>query len=204
VMGSSWLWNVNKSEKEAKRILADPEEKRFVHYAALLLSRHPGLPKEIFTEYLSKENFCRRWLEIKRKMRKDHWNDQRIPFWNEIYKRLILEFKKKGVVFPRPKKEILKNQSWVKTAENFRSRRRAQKMTQAELARKMGVKQQFVAKIESGTQNLSTRTLEKIEKALSVSPYKYVAEEKRSSASIITEPVTTWFSEDPGRRTESK
>ena len=88
-MESSWLWHVKKTEKEVKRILADPEDKRFVHYAALLLSRQRGLPKEIFKEYLSKENFCRRWLEIKRKMRKDQWNDERIPFWEEIFQRLV-------------------------------------------------------------------------------------------------------------------
>ena len=202
-MGSSWLWNVNKTEAEAKRILADPEEKRFVHYAALLLSRHRGLPKEIFSGYLSKEHFCRRWLEIKRKMRKDDWNDQRIPFWDGIYKRLIVDFKKKGIVFRSPKKEALKNPGLEKMAADIRSRRKAAQLTQTELAKKMGVKQQFIAKIESGTQNLSAGTLQKIEKALGTSP-QYKADETQAHVFRVTEPVTTWFTPDPGMKTRSR
>ena len=203
-MGSSWLWNVNKTEAEAKRILADPEEKRFVHYAALLLSRHRGLPKEIFSGYLSKEHFCRRWLEIKRKMRKDDWNDQRIPFWDGIYKRLIVDFKKKGIVFRSPKKEALKNPGLEKMAADIRSRRKAAQLTQTELAKKMGVKQQFIAKIESGTQNLSAGTLQKIEKALGAKPAGYYFTEEPFRKGRVTEPVTTWFTVDPGAKTESK
>jgi DNA-binding XRE family transcriptional regulator len=199
-MGSSWLWNVNKTEEEAKAILKDPEEKRFVHYAALLLSRHRGLPKEIFKEYLSKENFCRRWLEIKRKMRKDNWNDQRIPFWDEIYKRLIADFKKKGIEFRSPKKELPKNPGWQRLALDIRNRRRAQKITQAEFAEKMGVTQQFISKIEGGTQNLSVSTIEKIESVLGrVRSFgAYQAVERHFSSCSISEPGTTWIPSDPG------
>jgi DNA-binding XRE family transcriptional regulator len=203
-MKSSWLWNVNKTEEEAKLILADPENERFVYYANLLLSRRRDLPREIFKEYLSKENFCRHWLKIKRWMRKDDWNNERILFWDGVYQFLIRDFKKKGIAFPREKKNVLKKPVWERTAKDIRARRRAQKMTQVELARKLGVKQQFISKIESGTQNLSLRTLERIEKALGASRQEYAIGELRPSSGIISEPVTTWITLDPGLRTESK
>ena len=203
-MASSWLWNINKTEAEVKRILANPEEKSFVHYAALLFSRHSGLPKEIFKEYVRKEDFCRNWQAIKRRMRKDKWNDERIPFWDEVYKFLIRDFKKKGVVFPIEKKQVARNPVWEKAAEAIKIRRRAKKMTQVELAKKLGVKQQFISKIESGTQNLSLQTLEKIKKVLGDFSYEYAITERRPSGGMIAEPVTTWLSPDPGIRTESK
>ncbi|HOW88474.1 MAG TPA: helix-turn-helix transcriptional regulator [Candidatus Omnitrophota bacterium] len=202
-MKKPWLWNINKTEAEIKRILADPEDKAFVHYAALLFSRHTGLPKEIFGTYIRKEDFCRHWPAIKRRMRKDKWNDERIPFWDGAHDFLVREFKKKGIEFRRPKKEALKNPAWERLALDLRNRRRARKITQAELAKKMGVTQQFIAKVESGTQNLSTSTIEKIEKALATKPAGYSVEEPFREGRI-TEPVTTWFVEEPGRKTESK
>ncbi|HOW58979.1 MAG TPA: helix-turn-helix transcriptional regulator [Candidatus Omnitrophota bacterium] len=195
---SSWLWNINKTEAEVKRILANPEEKAFIHYAALLLSRHSGLPKEVFKDYLRKEDFCRYWQAIKRRMRKDQWNDERIPFWDGIYKFLLREFKKKGVTFPKETKELARNPVWEKTAAIIRTWRLARKMTQAELARKLGVKQQFISKIESGTQNLSLATLAKIENALGMRAKEY-AIESPSTASFwvrdasISKPGTTWL-----------
>ncbi|MFH1801203.1 MAG: helix-turn-helix transcriptional regulator [Candidatus Omnitrophota bacterium] len=203
-MKRSWLWNINKTEDEIKRILKDPQEKSFVHYASLLLSRHSGLPKEIFQDFLSKENFCRHWFEIKRKMRKDKWNDERIPFWDEVYKYLIREFKKKNVVFSRQGKQVQKKPAWEKMAGDIRAWRRAQKMTQAEFAKKMGVKQQFISKIESGTRNLSTRTLEKIRKAAGISLPGPAPEKRDISDRPVSETHEMWHPLDPGIRTTSQ
>jgi DNA-binding XRE family transcriptional regulator len=204
-MKKPWLWNINKTEAEVKKILADPGHEGFVHYAALLFSRHTGLPKEIFPEYIRKEDFCRYWPAIKRRMRKDKWNDERIPFWDGVHDYLVREFKKKGVMFPKGKRqEAVRDPSREKAARQIRDRRRAQKMTQAELARKMGVKQQFVSKIESGTQNLSMSTLEKINRCLGPSPYEYKEDEMPKSVSRVIEPVTTWLSTNSDMRTKSR
>ena len=203
-MKKPWLWNINKTEAEVKKILDDPGNEAFVHYAALLFSRHTGLPKEIFGEYIRKEDFCRYWSAIKRRMRKDKWSDERIPLWNEVHDFLVHEFRKKGVTFPVREKDVVRNEAWVQLAEGIRFRRRAQKMTQAKLAAKMGVTQQFVAKIESGTQNLSTSTIEKIEKALGGSLYRYQTEEASATVGRVTGPVTTWFDQNPGRKTISR
>lgn len=203
-MKKPWLWNIKKTEAEIKKILADPGHEAFVHYAALLFSRHTGLPREIFAEYIRKEDFCRCWPAIKRRMRKDKWNDERIPFWDGVHDYLVREFKKKGVTFPREKKPAVRDPSREKAALEIKEKRRAQKMTQAELAQKMGVKQQFISKIESGTQNLSLSTLKKVEKALGTGGVEYKAEDERRPILRITEPVTTWFDQDPGKRTVSK
>lgn len=204
-MKHPWLWNINKTEAEVKKILADPDEKRFIHYAALLFSRHRGMPKEIFGTYVRKEDFCRHWAAIKRRMRKDKWNDERIPFWDGVHGYLVREFKKKGIVFPREKKPAVRDPAREKTGRGIRDQRKALKMTQAGLARRMGVTQQFIAKVESGTQNLSIETLKKIEKALGTKPFEYSVEPLPAEPPLkVTEPVTTWFTEDPDRRTESK
>ncbi|MFH0984494.1 MAG: helix-turn-helix transcriptional regulator [Candidatus Omnitrophota bacterium] len=203
-MKRSWLWNINKTEDEIKRILKDPKEESFIHYAALLLSRHSGLPKEMFQDFLSKENFCRHWFEIKRRMRKDQWNNERIPFWDEVYKHLVREFKKKGVVFPRQGKKLSKKAAWERIANDLRTWRRAQKMTQAEFAQRMGVKQQFISRIESGTQNLSTRTLEKIKKIVGFSLFGTAPEAREVSDRPVSETDAIWHPLEPGMRTRSQ
>lgn len=167
-MRHPWLWNINKTEAEVKRILRDPGQEAFVHYAALLLSRHPGLPKEIFRDYLRKEDFCRGWPAIKRRMRKNDWNDRKILFWDEAHKFLLNEFRKKGVTFPREKKPVVRDPGREKAAREVREMRRARKMTQAELARRMGVSQQHIAKIEKGITRPRPETLARLEKALGV------------------------------------
>lgn len=216
-MRHPWLWNINKTEAEVKRILRDPGQEAFVHYAALLLSRHPGLPKEIFRDYLRKEDFCRRWPAIKRRMRKNDWNDRRILFWDGAYKFLLSEFRKQGVTFPREKKPVVRDPGREKAAREVREMRRARNMTQVELARRLGVKQQFISKVESGTQNLSLSTLEKIRRCLGPVPasYEYSTDDTLPRADRVTEQglspavarpavVTTWLDPDPGRRTHSR
>lgn len=204
-MKKPWLWNINKTEPEVKKILADPGHEAFIHYAALLFSRHTGLPREIFGAYIRKEDFCRHWAAIKRRMRKDKWNDARIPFWDGVQDYLVREFKKKGVVFPRGKKPLVRDPAREKVSAQIRERRRALKMTQAGLARRMGVSQQFIAKIESGTQNLSMETLRKIDRCLGASKhYEYSAEAPPAPAFRVTEPVTAWFTSSAGFKTVSR
>ena len=71
-MEKSWLWNTNKSEKEVREILRNPSDEKFIHYAALLLSRS-NVPADVFSNYISKEIFARQWGRIKQRMRKNKW-----------------------------------------------------------------------------------------------------------------------------------
>jgi len=104
-------------------------------------------------------------------MIKDSRNRARVIFWQGVYKYLIRDLKVKGTPFVRPKAKVRVVPELQKTRQTIRSMRRSKKMTQADLAREMGVKQQFISKIESGNQNFSVATLEKIERVLG--PVKY-------------------------------
>jgi transcriptional regulator with XRE-family HTH domain len=55
-------------------------------------------------------------------------------------------------------------------AENIKYYRSQLELTQEELARRAGVNRSYLAGIESGRRNTSARTIEKLAKALGVSP----------------------------------
>jgi len=199
----SWLWNVKTTDAEARKILADPGHPAFRVYAARRLAA-ANLPREVFRDYLKKEDFLKSWPAVKRQMRKDSRNRDRVIFWQGVYEYLIKELKTKGTPFVRPKAEVRIDPEQRRAGQTIKERRRSRKMTQADLARETGLTQQYIAKIERGLTRPRSATLKKIEKALGGAPYQYAVEEKRPSAGMITGPVTTWFISDPGMNTESK
>src|SRR3990167_2409894 len=83
-MKKDWLWDKNVSENELKEIFADRNNSRFISLAALLLSRKNSA-EEVFKEYIKREDFFIRWHSIKRRMRKNSWNNPRIEYWQAIY-----------------------------------------------------------------------------------------------------------------------
>ncbi len=212
----SWLWNVKLTDAEAREVLRDPADPRFLMYAARRLAT-ANLPREIFRNYLTREHFLLRWPAIKRQMRKDSRNRGRVIFWQGVYEYLIKELKEKGTPFVRPKKEARVDPEQKKDGDALRALRLSRKMTQAELAEKAGLTQQHIAKIEKGITQPRLGTLQKIQKALGASnPHEYPVDDTLSQAYRIAEPglhppstirhpaVTTWFTPDPGLRTESK
>jgi DNA-binding XRE family transcriptional regulator len=67
-----------------------------------------------------------------------------------------------------PKKrqqEILKRARYLKAAMELKKLRKQLKMSQNELARKMKVKREFVTRIESGEQNITIETLNRVAEA---------------------------------------
>lgn len=199
----SWLWNVNKTEEEARKILKDPGHPAFLLYAARRLAT-ANLPKEIFRDYLSRENFLIHWPAIKRQMKKDSRNHDRVLFWDGVYDYLRRDLKAKGISLGRPNIGARVDPVQQRDGQHLRELRRSKKMTQVELAREAGVTQQHIAKIEKGLTVPRPQTLEKIERALGASRYEYKTEDRPFSGSVITEPVTTWFVDEPGRQTASK
>jgi DNA-binding XRE family transcriptional regulator len=199
----TWLWNVKLTDEEARKILKDPEDPRFLIYAARRLAT-ANLPREVFRDYLKKEDFLKCWPAIKRQMRKDAWNRDRVIFWQGVYEYLIKALKKKGTPFVRPKAEVRIDPEQKKTGGMLRVLRRSRKMTQEELAERVGLTQQHIAKIEKGLTRPRPKTLEKIEKALGGSPSEYRVDETQAHVFRVTEPVTTWFEQDPARMTRSK
>lgn len=164
-MSKVWQWDVRRSDSEIRRILNNPEHPSFIHYASLLLSR-TNVPREVFGGYLNKQDFCLEWPEIKRRMRKDRWDQGRIQFWEEIYRHLKDELKSKGVRLRVPAPKPVRDSLQAKIGRRIREIRVSQKMTQADLAREASLTQQFVSKIEQGTENISLDTLERIQKCL--------------------------------------
>ena len=164
-MPKSWRWDTGRSDDEIRRILKNPEHPSFLHYAARLLAR-TNVPKEVFGDYLGKEDFCVHWQKIKRRMAKDRSNQGRIQFWQEIYRHLKEDLKGKGLVLRRPSRPSVTGSLRFKIGQRISEIRRRKKMTQAEMARGAGLTQQFLSKIEQGTENISLDTVERIQKFL--------------------------------------
>ena len=64
-------------------------------------------------------------------------------------------------------KEILKRAKYLKAAVELKKLRKQLKISQQELAHKMKVKREFITRIESGEQNITIETLNRIAKATS-------------------------------------
>lgn len=61
--------------------------------------------------------------------------------------------------------EILKRARYLKAALGLKKLRKQLKISQEDLARKMKVKREFIARIESGEQNITIETLNRIAEA---------------------------------------
>lgn len=158
------FWDKKINTEEAKRILKDEDNPRFIEFSSLLLARS-NKPKRIFDNYLSKELFIKNWVNIKRRMRDNKWNDSRIIFWDEIYKAVRKNIAVKG--FREPKVRPLDIDPEVKIiCDKIKDYRNKSRLTQTELAKKSGLSQQSISFIEQGYINISLRTLKKIADAL--------------------------------------
>ena len=164
-MPKAWQWDVKRPDKEIRQILKNPEHPSFLHYASLILARN-NVPKEVFGEYLEKRDFCVEWPNIKRRMRKDRWDLGRVQFWEAIYRHVKEDLKAKGLRLRQPVPVPEDSSLRARVGKRLSELRRSKKMTQAGLARGAGLTQQFVSKIEKGTENISLDTLERIQKFL--------------------------------------
>lgn len=160
-MKRDWLWDRNISEGQARRILARPGHKRFLSLAALLLARK-NVPREVFGRYINRLDFCQNWPRIKQQMRRDKWNEPRIEYWQAIYEKLKESYHKKGIEILERTKVVTVDKFCKKIGQQIREARKEIGLTQAMLAKKIGVKQQMISRIESGRENASLITLEKI------------------------------------------
>ena len=163
-MSRDWLWDRKVTDRKAKRILKDSQNKNFVLFASLLLMRKNN-PKEIFSEYVNPFIFCKNWPSIKKSMRKDKWNSKRVIFWQAIYEKLIERYRKEGIRI-REKQKTPIITICKKVGEQIREVRKAKGLSQKALAKKIGVSQQLISRIEKGRENISLATLDNVLKAL--------------------------------------
>lgn len=158
-MRTNWLWDSRLEERQAARILKNENHPKFDIYAEKLFSR-VGDPKVAFS-IINKLTFCKKWPSIKKRMRKDRWANSRAVFWQTIYECVREKLKEQGIKIREPYEARLPEQR-KKLAHQIRSTRLKLGYTQEEMARRLGVIQQYVSKVESGRENLSVDTLTRI------------------------------------------
>jgi len=163
-MKKDWLWDRKLGIAEAKKILGNPQHKEFIYIAALLFARK-NEPEVVFKEYIKPLLFCRYWPKIKKQMRRDKWNEQRIIFWQAIYEKLLEKCQKKGIRFRKETKAVRDNLC-REIGEEIRRIRKEKGLFQKELAEKLKVSQQLVSRIERGKENVSLITLKNIARVL--------------------------------------
>lgn len=160
-MRKDWLWDRDVSKRQAARILDNPAHPQFISLSSLLLARKNN-PREVFQQYLKPEEFFRHWTEIKRKMKKDAWNNPRIEFWQAVYEKLSEKYRARGIkIFLREKVKPV-NEFCIWVGERIRSLRKEKRLTQKMLAERLNISQQMISRIESGRENTSLLTLKKI------------------------------------------
>ena len=159
----TWLWDRKITEGNARKILVNPKNKSFVDLAALLLSRN-NIPREVIPAYLDHKVFVSGWPQIKRRMRKDKWNKERIIFWQAIYENLLARLKKTGFKVRTPK--VKPDPFLEKVGREIRSWRKKKGLAQKELADRMKVNQQVISRLERGEDNVSVKYLRRLANAL--------------------------------------
>lgn len=147
-----WLWDTRLSEARVRKILKDDKNPRFYIYAEKLFSRISD-QKAAF-DYVSKEVFCRQWPTIKERVEKDAWNRGRAVFWQKIYDQISNQL---GVSVPG--NALLER---MVIARQIKQIRLKSGYTQVEMAKRLGVIQQFISKLEKGRENLTIDTLKRI------------------------------------------
>jgi len=158
-MKINWLWDSSMGEGEARKILKDENHPKFNIYAEKLFSRVSD-PKMAFG-IVDKVTFCKKWPSIKRRMRKDRWLKDRTVFWQTIYERILEGLKEQGIKI-RSQREVKIPAERMKLAQEIKGIRVELGYTQKDMAKKLGVIQQYISKIENGRENFSVDTLKRI------------------------------------------
>jgi len=158
-MRVNWLWDSRLGEGKVREILKDAGHPRFDIYAEKLFSRVND-PKVAF-DIVDKVTFCKKWPGIKKRMRKDRWLKDRVGFWQTIYECILEGLKEQGVKIREPR-EVEISAERIKLAREIKDIRVELGYTQKDMAKKLGVIQQYISKIENGYENFSVDTLKRI------------------------------------------
>ena len=172
-----WLWDKNIDEQQVKTVLSNIKDQKFISYAALLLSRKNSA-REVFSSFITRENFFVSWNRIKKQMRRNAWNDPRIEYWQAIYDTLkekmpeLKELKVPASAAQFGASELPMSVSVFSISREIGSKikllREQSGLTQKDLAKKLNISQQIISRIEKGKQNVSVETLSSICAALGV------------------------------------
>lgn len=145
-MRINWLWDMRVSEEHAQKVLKDKNHPEFYIFAEKLFARVKD--PELAFEYVDKNTFTRTWLSIKNRVLKDAWAKPAVDFWQNVYTSIKAEKERFNL------------------ARTIKGLRIKKKLTQKQLADRLGVIQQHVSRIESGYENVTFHTLQKLAQAL--------------------------------------
>lgn len=162
-MKTNWLWDSRLSEAEVKKILQHDNDPRFDFYAEKLLSRVNN-PQVVFG-LMGQKTFCERWSRIKKRIKKDQWLENRVIFWQTIYEHLHKKLEGQGIKIRQPLEGKIPTERF-ELAQQIRRIRIQLGFTQSNIARKLGVIQQYVSRIETGRENVSVDSLKRVADAL--------------------------------------
>jgi DNA-binding XRE family transcriptional regulator len=149
-MKINWLWDARLSEARVKKILEDENNPRFYIYAEKLFSRVSDA-RTAFS-YIPKEAFYRHWPVIKRRIDKDAWGGGKAGVWQKMYDQTAAQLNVSGSVLSER----------MGLAQQIKGVRLQLGYTQSEMAKKLGVIQQFISKLETGRENLTVDSLKNI------------------------------------------
>ncbi|MBL7157074.1 MAG: helix-turn-helix transcriptional regulator [Candidatus Omnitrophica bacterium] len=158
-MIKNWLWDTSLNEKEVRAILRDENNPKFLFYAEKLLSRSNNA-KQVFS-LIDKKSFCKKWYGIKKRLIKDKWAKNKAIYWQVIYDNLKRELQGKGIKIrkagryniPAVHKDLVKQVKKIRVSLGY---------TQKDIAKQLGVVQQYISKIESGKENISIDNLARL------------------------------------------
>jgi putative transcriptional regulator len=154
-MKINWLWDSRIKEPQVRRILNDSKNARFYIYATKLLSRVKD--PDVAFSYIAPEIFVSQWAQIKQRMAQDAWARPQVSRWQQIYARIRHEsiLQERATESPQ-----------VQLASQIRMVRKEHGWSQEDMAQRLGVIQQYVSRIESGRENVTMATLQKISQVL--------------------------------------
>ncbi len=144
-MKINWLWDMQVKEGHVQKILKNPYDPEFYIFAEKLFARVKD-PQLAF-EYVDKKTFTRTWLSIKKRILKDAWAKPAVDFWQNVYA-----------------SEMAHHQQF-NLARAIKTTRLKKNLTQNELADRLGVIQQHISRIESGQENVTFHTLQRLAQA---------------------------------------
>lgn len=159
----NWYWDLNLSLEAAKAILANDHHPRFVEVAARLLARSQD-PKYAFT-LITPTAFCRRFYAIRREIQRDAWTQDQAAFWQATYQRYRKELQGSGISL-RPRTGPVELDAFSgELLSQLRVCRERARLSQSELARRLGRNQQFVSAVERGLKKPTIGYLRDVAKA---------------------------------------
>lgn len=156
-----YFWELNpKALKETEKIVKNPEHPKFIERIFTLLSRCDN-PGDLFS-LISKEQFVEVWPKVRRYWMRTKQAEEFRSWWESVYEQLLEKKKIKKRIKGKPP-EI-----FVKIGEIIKNERLKRQLSQADFARKAGMKQPDVSAIEAGKKNITLETLIRLCKILDI------------------------------------